>query len=156
VSLSVTTLDDALQRRMEPRAPRPALRLAAIERLAAAGVPVGVLVAPVVPGLTDHELPAILRAAADAGARFAGYVVLRLPHAVKALVDDWLAQHHPDRRRKVMARLAELGGGRLYDPRFGVRQRGRGAFAAQIAQLFEVGRRRAGLADRAPTLSTAH
>jgi DNA repair photolyase len=156
VSISVTSLDEGLARRMEPRAPRPALRLAAIERLATAGVPVGVLVAPVIPGLTDHELPAILEAAARAGARFAGYVVLRLPHAVEALVDDWLARHHPERRAKVLARLAALGGGRLYDSRFGARQRGGGVFAEQIAQLFATGRRRAGLADAGPRLSTAH
>lgn len=156
VSISITTLDPELQRRMEPRAPRPGLRLAAIEALARAGVPVGVLVAPVVPGLTEHELPAILRAAAEAGASHAGYVVLRLPHAVKQLVDDWLARHYPERRDKVLRRVRALRGGRLYDPRWGVRQRGEGAYADQIAQLFEMGRRRAGIpAERRP-LSTAH
>jgi DNA repair photolyase len=155
VSVSVTTLDPVLARRMEPRAARPALRLEAIERLAAAGVPVGVLVAPVVPGLTDHELPAILEAAARAGARFAGRVVLRLPHAVKELFEDWLAHHYPERRAKVLNRVRALRGGRLYDPRFGVRQRGEGVFADQIDGLFETGRRRAGL-DAPPRLSTAH
>jgi len=155
VSISVTTLDPELQRRMEPRAPRPALRLAAIEALARAGVPVGVLVAPVVPGLTEHELPSILRAAADAGAGHAGYVVLRLPHGVKELLDEWLARHYPERRGKVMNRVRALRDGRLYDPRFGTRQRGEGPFAEQIAQLFEMGRRRAGIPDAHPPLSTA-
>jgi DNA repair photolyase len=156
VSVSVTTLDPELARRMEPRAPRPTLRLEAIERLAAAGVPVGVLVAPVVPGLTEHELPAILEAAARAGARHAGYVVLRLPHAVKEIVDEWLERHYPDRKAKVLSRVRSLRGGRLYDPRFGVRQRGEGAFAEQIAQLFEMGRRRAGIPDARPALSATH
>jgi DNA repair photolyase len=156
VSISITTLDPELQRRMEPRAPRPALRLAAIEALARAGVPVGVLVAPVVPGLTEHELPSILRAAGEAGARHAGYVVLRLPHAVKELVDEWLARHYPERRDKVMNRVRELRGGGLYDSRWRIRQRGEGTFADQIAQLFEMGRRRAGIPDEHPPLSTAH
>jgi DNA repair photolyase len=156
VAVSVTTLDAALARRMEPRAPRPDLRLEAIERLAAAGVPVGVMVAPIVPGLTEHEIPAILEAAARAGASFAGRVVLRLPHAVKELVDEWLARHHPERRNKVLNRMRALRGGRLYDPRFGVRQRGEGVFAEQIEQLFETARRRAGIADAGPRLSTAH
>src|SRR5690606_8627713 len=113
------------------------------------------LVAPVVPGLTEHELPAILRAAAEAGASHAGYVVLRLPHAVKQLVDDWLARHYPERRDKVLRRVRALRGGRLYDPRWGVRQRGEGAYADQIAQLFEMGRRRAGLPAQRRPLSTA-
>ncbi|HSJ97943.1 MAG TPA: PA0069 family radical SAM protein, partial [Myxococcota bacterium] len=156
VSISVTTLDPQLQRRMEPRAPRPALRLEAIEALARAGVPVGVLVAPVVPGLTEHELPAILRAAADAGARHAGYVVLRLPHAVKELVDEWLARHYPERREKVMNRVRALRGGRLYDSRWRIRQSGEGLFADQVAQLFEMGRRRAGIPESRPALSAAH
>jgi DNA repair photolyase len=156
VSISVTTLDPELQRRMEPRAPRPALRLAAIEALARAGVPVGVLVAPVVPGLTEHELPAILRAAAEAGAGHAGYVVLRLPHGVKELMGEWLARHYPERREKVLNRVRALRDGRLYDPRFGARQRGEGLFADQIAQLFAMGRRRAGIPEQHPALSTAH
>jgi DNA repair photolyase len=156
VWISITTLDPELQRRMEPRAPRPSLRLAAIEALAKAGVPVGVLVAPVVPGLTEHEMPGILRAAAEAGARHAGYVVLRLPHGVKELVDEWLVRHYPERRDKVLNRVRALRGGRLYDSRFATRQRGEGAFADQIAQLFAMGRRRAGIADERPALSTAH
>jgi DNA repair photolyase len=156
VAVSVTTLDSALARAMEPRASRPELRLEAIARLAAARVPVGVMVAPIVPGLTDHEIPAILEAAAGAGARFAGSVVLRLPHAVKELFAEWLERHAPERRAKVLNRVSSLRGGRLYDPRFGVRQRGEGPFAEQIAQLFALARQRVGLAAAGPPLSTAH
>jgi DNA repair photolyase len=156
VCVSVTTLDPVLQRQMEPRAAPPGRRLAAIEVLAAAGVPVGVMVAPVVPGLTDHEVPRILAAAAAAGARFAGRVVLRLPHGVKELFDAWLAEHHPERRARVLSRVRALRGGQLYDSRFGVRQRGEGRWADEMAALFELARRRAGLAERGPELSTAH
>jgi DNA repair photolyase len=155
VLLSVTSLDAELQRRMEPRAAPPARRLAAVEALARAGVPVGVLVAPIVPGLTDHEVPRILEAAAAAGAGFAGRVVLRLPHGLKALFEEWLERHFPERRGKVLGRLRALHGGSLYDPGFGQRQRGAGVFADQIAQLFDAARRRAGLAERGPDLSTA-
>jgi DNA repair photolyase len=156
VSISVTTLDDAVQRVMEPRAPRPELRLRAIESLARAGVPVGVLVAPVVPGLTDHELPRILEAAANAGATRAGFVLLRLPHGTADLFEAWLGRHFPARSEKVLSRLRALRGGQLYDARFGVCQRGTGLFAEQIAQLFEVGLRRAGIANEMPRLSTRH
>jgi len=155
VMLSVTSLDPALQRVMEPRAAPPRLRLAAIERLARAGVPVGVMVAPIVPGLTDHEIPKILEAAAGAGAGFAGRVVLRLPHGVKELFSEWLERHFPERREKVLNRLRALHGGRLYDSGFGHRQRGEGVFADQIGLLFDASRRRAGLAARGPQLSTA-
>jgi len=156
VFVSVTTLDPELQRGMEPRAAPPSRRLAAIEQLARAGVPVGVLVAPIIPGLTDHEIPRILAAAASAGARFAGRVVLRLPHGVKELFDTWLSQQHPDRRAKVLSRLRAIRGGRLSDSRFGSRLRGEGFFADEMEQLFELARRRAGLAERGPALSTAH
>ena len=154
VLLSVTTLDPAVHRAMEPRTPRPALRLAAIEALARAGVPVGVLVAPVVPGLTDHEIPRILEAVAQAGATHASYVVLRLPHANKELIEAWLAARFPDRKDKVLGRLRELGGGKLYDARFERRQRGAGVFAEQIAQLFAMGLRQAGIANEKPRLRT--
>ena len=117
VSLSVTTLDPGLQRRMEPRTSRPARRLSAIAELAAAGVPTGVMVAPVIPGLTDHELPAIVQAAVRAGAGHAGMVLLRLPHGVGPLVEDWLERHYPERRAKVWNRLKALHGGRVYDSR---------------------------------------
>ena len=134
VALSITSLDAELQRTLEPRAAPPKLRLAAIERLAQAGVPVGVMVAPIVPGLTDHEIPRILEAAAAAGAGFAGRVMLRLPHGVKELFSEWLERHFPERREKVLNRLRSLHGGALYDSGFGHRQRGSGVYAEQIAR----------------------
>ncbi len=155
VAVSITTLDVDLQHRMEPRASRPSKRLAAIEALAEAGVPVGVMVAPVVPGLTDHEIPRILAAAASAGAGFAGKVLLRLPHGVGPLFSDWLERHYPERREKVLSRVRALRGGRLYDARFGLRQTGEGLFAREIESLFALGCRRAGLARRGPALSVA-
>src|SRR5262249_38290111 len=118
VYVSLTTLDDRLAGVMEPRATRPAGRLAAIRELAGAGVPVGVLTAPVIPGLTDHELPALLAAAAEAGARYAGYVLLRLPHGVADLFTAWLERHFPDRKERVLGRLRDMRGGRLNDSRF--------------------------------------
>jgi DNA repair photolyase len=155
VNISVTTLDEKLQRVMEPRTSTPLRRLAAIETLAQAGIPVRVLVAPVIPGLNDHEIPAILQAAARAGARGAGWVLLRLPFAVKQLFDDWLGHHFPDRRDRVLGRIRETRNGRLNDPAFGSRMRGSGEIADQIGALFRVARRRAGLADELPQLSTA-
>jgi DNA repair photolyase len=155
VFLSVTSLDGELQRKMEPRTSAPERRLEAIRALADAGVPVGVLVAPVIPGLTDHEMPAILRAAAEARARFAGYVPLRLPHAVKDLFDRWLTDHFPDRKEKILRRIRELRGGKLNDPRFGSRLRGQGIFAEEIAALFAIACRRAGILDGRVELSTA-
>ena len=155
VSISVTTLDGSLTPKLEPRASLPEHRLAAIRELSRAGVPVGVMVAPIIPALTDHELPSILAAAAEAGAKYAGFVVMRLPFAVKELFEEWLARHFPERKEKVLNRVRELRGGRLNDPRFGTRMTGNGVFAAQIARLFEVACRRTGLnEDRAP-LSTA-
>jgi len=150
VVLSITTLSRDLQRVMEPRTSIPERRLHAIEALASAGVPVGVNVAPVIPGLTDHELPGILQAAADAGAQTAGYILLRLPHAVAPLFERWLEQHRPERKEKVLARLRDLHDGRLYDSTFGKRARGAGPYAEQIRGLFEIARRRAGL-ERGPT-----
>ncbi len=155
VNVSVTSLDNRLQRIMEPRTSVPAKRLAAIEALSKAGVPVRVLVAPVIPGLTDHEMPAILKAAAEAGARSAGYVMLRLPHGVKELFSDWLERHFPERRSKVLGRVRELHGGRLNDPEFGSRMRGEGEIAEQIGALFAAAKRKAGIPDDIPPLSTA-
>jgi DNA repair photolyase len=156
VAISVTTLDVELQRNLEPRAPRPDVRLRAMEALAKAGVPVGVMVAPVIPGLTDHEMPRILEAAARAGARFAGKVVLRLPHGVAPLFEAWLERHAPLRKDKVLSRIRAYRGGNLSDPRFGSRMRGEGFFADEAAQLFSLGCKRAGLATRGPALSAAH
>jgi DNA repair photolyase len=155
VFLSITTLDGSLGRVMEPRASHPARRLAAIEALTQAGVPTGVLVAPVIPGLTDHELPSIIGAAAQAGASAAGNVTLRLPHGVGSLFEQWLAQHFPDRKDKVLHRVRAIRGGKLNDPRFNSRMRGEGIFAEQIQALFTLACRKAGIDGRGPTLSTA-
>jgi DNA repair photolyase len=155
VFLSLPTLDTELSRVMEPRTSPPAARLATIAALSQAGIPAGVLVAPVIPGLTDHEIPAVLEAAAQAGARFAGFIVLRLPHAVAPLFEQWLASHFPDRKEKVLNRLRALREGKLYDNRFGKRMRGEGIFAEQIETLFDVARRKAGIAACAPELSIA-
>jgi DNA repair photolyase len=155
VFLSVTTLDGGLSRVMEPRASHPLRRLAAIEMLSQAGVPTGVLVAPVIPGLTDHELPSIITAAVQAGARAAGYVTLRLPHGVGPLFEQWLTQHFPDRKDKVLHRIRAIRGGQLNDPRFSSRMRGEGIFAEQIAALFALACRKAGIDGRGSALSTA-
>jgi DNA repair photolyase len=155
VFLSVTTLDAGLARVMEPRATQPAGRLEAIRELSAAGVPTGVLVAPVIPGLTDTEMPAILAAAARAGARFAGYVVLRLPHGVAALFEEWLGLHFPGRKDKVLGGIRALRGGRLNDARFGSRMRGEGALALMIRDVFRLSCRRVGLRRGGPALSSA-
>lgn len=155
VAVSITTLDGELARRMEPRAAHPRERLKAVRRLAGAGVPVSVMVAPVVPAITDHEIPAILEAAAEAGAGHAGYILLRLPGAVSGLFEAWLEEHFPDRREKVLNRVRELRGGRLNDPRFRTRMRGEGPFAAQVEALFTRSKRRFGLDRPRPELSTA-
>jgi len=155
VYLSVTTLDGDLARIMEPRTSQPTRRPAAIEALSRAGVPTGVLVAPVIPGLTDHEMPAIISAAAKAGARCAGYVLLRLPHAVAPLFEAWLTEHRPARKDKVLNRIRAIRGGRLNDPRFGSRMKGEGIFAEQIEDLFSLACRKAGIVGRGPNLSTA-
>jgi DNA repair photolyase len=155
VCLSITTLDGELARRMEPRASHPRDRLKAVAEIAAAGVPVGVMVAPIVPAITDHEIPRILEAAAAAGARWAGYTVMRLPGAVAGLFQGWLERHYPDRKEKVLHRIRELRGGRLNDPRFGSRMRGEGIFAEQIRNLFTSARRRHGLDQPLPELSAA-
>ena len=155
VCLSLTTLDTNLRAVLEPRTSPPAARLATIRALADAGVPVGVLVAPVIPALTDPELPALLAAAAEAGAQFAGMEVLRLPLAVAPLFEEWLHQHFPDRAETVLARIRAIRGGKLNAPRFGTRMRGEGIFAEQIRRLFHVSRRRAGLSGEFPELSTA-
>ena len=154
VFLSITTLDADLCGVLEPRTSRPAKRLAAIAALAKAGVPVGVNVAPVIPGLNDSEIPRIVQAAADAGATSAGFVPLRLPYAVAPLFETWLERHRPGMKDKVLHRIREMRGGRLNDPNFGSRMEGNGPFAEQIRALFSVACRRAGLASGGPELST--
>jgi DNA repair photolyase len=145
VFVSITTLDSDLKRRLEPRAASPDTRLAVIRRLSEARVPVGVMAAPVIPALTDHELESILAAAARAGAISAGYVMLRLPHEVRDLFQEWLDTHAPLRAAHVMSRVRALHGGHDNDPRFGSRLRGEGEFAALFARRFELARRRLGL-----------
>ncbi len=145
VCLSVTTLDPALARTMEPRAATPMRRIEAIRQLAAAGVPVGVLAAPMIPGVNDMELERILEACARAGATRGGYVLLRLPLEIKHLFEEWLAHHLPDRAKKVLALVRETRGGQLYDSRFGKRQTGTGPYADLLAQRFRVAAVRFGM-----------
>ncbi|HXV14867.1 MAG TPA: radical SAM protein, partial [Candidatus Krumholzibacteria bacterium] len=155
VYVSVTTLDATLARTMEPRTSSPERRLDAIATLARAGVPTGVLVAPIIPALTDSEIPRILQRAAEAGATAAGHVVLRLPHGVKEIFEEWLATHYPDRRDKILARVRALRDGKLYQSQFGERMSGTGIFAEQIHALFEASRKKYDLARRSPGPSTA-
>ncbi len=145
VCVSVTTLDAELARVMEPRTSTPANRLDAIQTLAEAGVPVRVLVAPIIPGLTDHEITSIIKAGKKAGATHAGYVVVRLPHGVGELFEGWLEEHFPDRKRKVLNRIREMRGGRLNDPNFGSRMKGEGVFADQIRSMFKLACRKSGI-----------
>jgi len=149
VWLSVTTLDSALARSMEPRASAPALRLRAVEQLARAGVPVGVLAAPMIPGLNDAELEKILEAAAKAGAATAGYVLLRLPHELKQIFEDWLHRHYPDRARHVLELVRETRAGAMNDAKFGQRMTGTGAYADLLARRFDRAARALGLRHRA-------
>ncbi len=155
VFLSITTLDATLARRMEPRTSPPALRLDAIRALSASGVPAGVMVAPVIPGLTDHEIPSIVAAAAEAGARFAGTTTVRLPLGVADLFERWLDRHVPGRKEKVLGRLRAMRSGRLNEPRFGARMRGQGPIADLISGLFKNACRRAGIPPGGPNLSNA-
>ena len=152
VGVSVTTLDAGLSRRMEPRAALPARRLEVIRRLAAAGVPVRVMVSPVIPGLTDHELEAILAAAREAGAVGASWIMLRLPLEVAGLWREWLEAAEPGRAAKVMARVREARGGKDYDADWGKRMRGEVLFAQLIAQRFDKAVARMGLAQTLPPL----
>jgi len=156
VTISVTTLDHQLSSVLEPRASRPLHRLAAIKMLAEAGVPVGYLQAPMIPGLTDAEAPEIAMAAARAGATFSGYVALRLPHAVKELFVNWLEQHYPEKKEKILHRVMEIRSGKLNDPNFKSRMRGEGIFAQQMAELFEVARKKSGIRARWPEFSVEY
>jgi DNA repair photolyase len=155
VYITLTTLDADLAGKLEPRAARPEHRLRAIRMLTDAGIPVGVMVAPIIPGLTDHEVPAILDAVATAGALRANYVVLRLPHAVKDVFLQWLDTHEPGKKERVLSRVRELRGGKLYDADFATRMRGEGIFAEQIKRMFQVSARRAGLNRSEIKLSSA-
>jgi DNA repair photolyase len=154
VFVSITTLDPALKRTLEPRAAGPETRVSVVRKLSEAGIPVGVMVAPVIPALTDHELEHILEAAAEAGAGNAGYVMLRLPHEVDTLFREWLATHEPLKAAHVMSRVCELRGGRSNDPRFGSRLRGEGVFAELFERRFELACRKLGLNRRGIALDT--
>jgi DNA repair photolyase len=145
VGVSITTLDAGVKRVMEPQAASPRARLEAVRRLSEAGVATGVMVAPVIPALTDHELEGILEAAAAAGAQWAGYVLLRLPHEVKDLFREWLATHYPDRAAHVMSLVQQMRGGRDYDSSFGTRMRGTGPLAELLRSRFQIACRRLGL-----------
>lgn len=151
--VTITTLDAELARRMEPRTASPRQRLETIRTLASAGIPVGVMVAPVVPGLTDHEIMPILKAATEAGARTAGYVMLRLPFALKELFENWLTRWYPNSREKVLNRIRAVRDGELYQADFKTRMSGTGIFAEQVNQLFQAGCRKAGIGGRRTILS---
>ena len=155
VHLSINSLDNELARELEPRASSPRHRLAAVEALAGAGIPVGVMVAPIIPGLNDHEIPSILREAKTAGAGWAGMQVLRLPFNVAPIFKDWLGRCFPMKKEKVIGRIRAMRGGLLNDARFDKRHSGEGLFAEQIAQLFQVARHKVGLAEDGPELSVA-
>jgi DNA repair photolyase len=155
VFVSVTSLDEELIGRLEPRTTRPAGRLDTIAKLAAADIPTGVMVSPVIPGLTEHEIPAILTAAGQAGARFAGHTLVRLPLAVAGLFESWLDHHFPDRKDKVLDRIRSMRAGRLNDSRFGIRMTGEGNAAEMIGQIFRATCRRVGLNQRPWPVSAA-
>jgi DNA repair photolyase len=152
VGISITTLDAALARRMEPRVPAPARRLAAIARLTEAGIPVRIMVSPVVPALTDPEIEAILKAGAAAGADAASWIMLRLPREVAPLWQDWLAEHYPDRAARIMGHLRAMHGGAVYSAQWFRRMRGEGPYAALIGQRFDRAARALGLSGPRPAL----
>ena len=155
VNVSITTLNASLQRVLEPRASTPARRMRAVSELTGHGIPVRVLVAPVIPGLTEHEIPAILEQAARAGALDASYILLRLPHGVRELFAAWLQRHFPERARRVLNRVREVRSGKLNDPRFATRMGGEGVYAEQIQGLFRATRERLGLGCRTLDVCTS-
>jgi DNA repair photolyase len=156
VFLSITTLNADLAAKMEPRASRPAHRLRAVEMLAKAGVPVGVMVAPIVPGLNDREIPAVLEAAKSAGAGEAGYTMLRLPYGVKDVFQEWLKENFPEKMERILGTVREVRGGKLNVSDFGTRMRGEGPYAEQIRQMFHVFRERLGFGATMRELRTEH
>lgn len=156
VYLSITTLNVQLKNRLEPRTSQPEKRLETIRILSEAGIPAGVLVAPIIPGLTDHELPTIIQRSTEAGAKYASYIMLRLPHNLKDQFGQWLELHFPDRKSKVMNRIRSIRGGDLNQTDFGERMRGEGIFADQIKRLFRLGCKQAEISNQSPPLSTAH
>ncbi|HET8865532.1 MAG TPA: radical SAM protein, partial [Gracilimonas sp.] len=156
VTVSVTTLDNDLTAVMEPRTSRPNRRLEAIRKLSDAGIPVGVNVAPIIPGLTDHEVVKILEKASLAGASFAGYTIVRLPYKVKDIFIDWLEQHYPERKKKVLRKILDIRDGKLNNSEWGTRMKGEGNFAKQISDLFKVHTKRLGLNETKRHLTTDH
>ena len=146
VMVSVTSLTNDIKRTLEPRTASPQARLRVIEQLSQAGVPVGVLVAPVIPAITDHEIEDIMAAAKEAGASRAGYVLLRLPHELKIIFREWLAQHYPDRAKHVMSLINQSRGGKDYDSEFGTRMRGTGPYAELLRTRFDLAKRKLGFA----------
>src|SRR5277367_2400286 len=157
VMLSITSLSNDIKRTLEPRAASPQARLRVVRQLSQAGIPVGVLVAPVIPAITDHEMEDILAAAREAGATSAGYVLLRLPHEVKLLFREWLKDHYPDRAAHVMSLINQARGGKDYDAQFGVRMKGTGAYAELLRARFDLAVRKLGLesADERYELDTS-
>ncbi len=156
VMISITSLDAELSAKMEPRVSAPRQRLAAVEALAKAGIPVGVMVAPIIPGLTDHESLMILKAASEAGARTAGFVPLRLAADVRLVFENWLTHHYPIRANKILNKLKSMHGGKVYNSTFGERMRGEGPIAEQIADMVHLAKSRFGLDESFPPLSLEH
>lgn len=156
VFISITTLDNKLATIMEPRTSKPHIRFETIRKLSEAGIPVGVNIAPVIPGMTDNEIPEILKKSAEAGAMYAGYVMLRLPHGVKDLFLNWLEEYLPESKQKVVNRLIELFGEKLYKSEFGIRGRGEGPFAEQVRNMFKISCSKYGLNKEPLELSTSH
>ncbi len=156
VFISITTLNADLAAKMEPRASSPAHRLRAVELLAKAGVPVGVMVAPIIPGLNDREMPAVLEAAKSAGASEAGYTMLRLPYGVKDVFQEWLKANFPEKLDRIIGTVREVRGGKLNVSDFATRMRGTGPYAEQVRQMFHVFRERLGFGARMHGLRTEH
>ena len=156
INLSMTTQNSELKKTMEPRTSHPARRFRTIHELSEQGISAGVLIAPVIPGLTDHEIPEILEAAASAGARYAGYILLRLPYQNKDLFERWLEQRFPDKKAKVLNRIRDMRDGKLNNTEFGSRMRGTGNYANQISKLFHMSCEKFGLCTEAPALTTEH
>lgn len=156
VVVSVTSLDNQLASELEPRTSRPAARLAAIRALSENGISVSVNAAPMIPGLNDHEMPKILEAAAEAGARFAGYTPVRLPLAVTEIFSTWLETHRPLRKEKILNLIRDLRGGALNDSQFGSRMHGKGPVAEQLEQMFKVYTAKYGLNQKREPLSSEH
>lgn len=154
VAVTITTLDTDLRRHMEPRTSSPAMRIRTIEDLSAAGIPTIVMVAPVIPGLTEHEIPKIIECASGAGACGAGYIMLRLPYGVSDIFTAWLGRHYPDRKEKVLNRIMSVRDGKLNSAEFHDRMKGRGVYAEQVKNMFDMARRKAGFGRGMIELST--